>query len=88
VLYRDKVIELHLFGFGKGLKPYLMPLLGLFGQKSQLAGNGDAGELQEQGDATLGDTGTEQLGHLGIGPAFILKVGGLKRGSGKVALAA
>jgi hypothetical protein len=32
-----------------------MPLLGLFGQKSQLAGNGDAGELQEQGDATLGD---------------------------------
>jgi hypothetical protein len=32
-----------------------MPLLGLFGQKSQLAGNGDAGDPKEQGDAPLGD---------------------------------
>jgi hypothetical protein len=47
VLFRDKVIELHLFGFGKGLKPRVMPLLGLFGQKSQLAGDGDAGDVKE-----------------------------------------
>ena len=87
VFQSNEIVHLEMLDLGKGREEPLLTFPRHFRQECQLPGDGNPMDVEQKGGASHGNTGAEQLEHLGVDSAFVLPVGLLESGCRKVKLA-
>jgi hypothetical protein len=80
VLEGDEIVELDMTRFGKRSEECDLPFASQLGHELQLAGNRDAVDVEENGDASHRDAGAEQFGDMRVDAPLMLAVGAVKGG--------